>query len=78
MKILFIAEAKSFMVDAISKNLTAAKYEVIFAKSKINDIEPLQKDALIILLYLSDNVDDMTDTLVYLKDITVEGEKNFS
>jgi len=75
MKILFIAEAKSFMVDAITKNLTAAKFEVIFAKSKINDIEPLQKDALIILMYLSDNVDDMTDTLVYLKDITVEGEK---
>ncbi len=75
MKILFIAEAKSFMVDAISKNLTEAEFEVIFARSKINDIEPLQKDALIILLYLNDNVDDMTDTLVYLKDITVEGEK---
>lgn len=75
MKILFIAEAKSFMVDAITKNLETSGFDVTFVQSKVNAIEPVQKDALIILLYLGENVDNMADTLVYIKDITLEGEK---
>ncbi|MBR1875588.1 MAG: response regulator [Lachnospiraceae bacterium] len=75
MKILFIAEAQSFMVNAIMKNLKEANFEVEFVKPKVNDIDAVQKDSLIILMYLGDYVDNISETLVYIKDITVEGEK---
>ena len=75
MKILFIAEAQSFMVNAIIKNLTEAGFDVEFVLPKVNDIDAKQKDAMIVLMYLGDYVEDISETLVYIKDITVEGEK---
>ena len=60
MKILFIAEAQSFMVNAIMKNLKEANFEVEFVKPKVNDIDAVQKDSLIILMYLGDYFDNIS------------------
>ncbi len=74
-QILFISDAQSFMVNAIINNLSKAGYEVTFVLPKVNDIGAVQSKFFIVLMYLGEYVEKISETLVYIKDIVIEGEK---
>ena len=77
-KLLLISRGSTFMVDAISKNLKDAGFEVSGCGPDMKDFKLHEDDADIYLFYLGNFLDDITDSLVYLKDVCIEKEKNLS
>ncbi|WP_408070550.1 response regulator [Butyrivibrio sp. JL13D10] len=73
--ILLISSGSTFMVDAISKNLTEAGLSVTKAAPKVNELEKYRKEPNVFLFYLGPYVDEIADTLIYLRDICLENEK---
>lgn len=74
-KILLISEGNTFMVNAIDKNLKEAGYETIHILPRMADLSEHQKDAELILFYLGNLNDEYTKSLVFLKDICLEQDK---
>lgn len=72
---LMICDSQSFMVNAINDNLKNAGYEVRTVMPNVNDISHIDGKPEIFLMYLGDYVDNISETLVYLKDICLEEEK---
>ena len=73
--ILFLSNGKSFMINAIEKNLQDAGYAVISCGLEVREISQHQKEADIFVFFLGSFVTDISETLVYLKDICTENEK---
>ncbi len=77
-KILFISRGSTFMVDAITNNLRGAGLEVKKCGPAVGQISESTKDIDIILFYLGDYLEDITEDLVFLKDICIEKEISLS
>ncbi len=73
--ILLISSGSTFMVDAISKNLTEAGLVVQKTSPKVNELEKYRKEPNVFLFYLGSYVDEITDALVFLRDICLENDK---
>ena len=73
--ILLISSGSTFMVDALSKNLSDAGITAIKCEPKIDELEKYKKEPNIILFYLGSYVEDIRDVLVFLKDMCIENEK---
>jgi len=65
------------MVVTIAKSFTDAGYKVVEVEPTMEDIGVHKEDTNLFVLYLGDYVDDITNTLVYLKDICTEEDKLF-
>lgn len=74
-KVLLLSDAKSFMVDAITKNLTGAGFEVVWSIPSVNEISRMEDRPPMILMYLGAYVEEISEVLVYLKDMVIEEEK---
>ena len=74
-RILLISSGSTFMIDAISKNLSEAGIEVIKVEPRINDLEEYRKEPNLLLFYLGSYVEDIPDVLVYIRDICLENDK---
>ena len=74
-KVLLLSDAKSFMVDAIIKNLTGAGFEVVWSIPSVNEISRMEDRPSMILMYLGAYVEEISEVLVYLKDMVIEEEK---
>lgn len=74
-KLLLISSGSTFMVDALSNGLKEAGIEVIKAKPQINELEKYKEEPTVILFYLGSFVEEITETLVYLKDMCLENDK---
>ncbi len=74
-KILLISSGSTFMVDAISKNLTEAGLQVIKTEPKVNELDKYRKEPNVFLFYLGQYIDEITDALIYLRDICLENDK---
>lgn len=74
-KVIFIHEGMSFMVDAIGKNLQEAGYTISNVEPVVDELEAHQKEAEFFVFYLGSFVSEISDVLVYLKDICLEQEK---
>ncbi len=73
-KILLISDAKSFMVDAIINNLTSAGFEMIWQTPEINAVSRIEERPKMILMYLGESLEQISEFLVYLKDLVIEEE----
>lgn len=76
--VLLISQGSTFMVDAITKNLKEAGFNVSGSGPVIDDIKGLIESADFILFYLGDFIRDVTEALIYLKDTCIEKEKSLS
>ena len=76
--ILLISQGSTFMVDAISTNLKEAGFKVTKCGPVIKELKEHTNDANIYLFYLGDFLDDVTEALVYLKDVCIESEKSLN
>lgn len=74
-KILLISSGSTFMVDAICKNLREAGLDVIKTEPVINELEKYRKEPNVILFYLGAYVDEVSNALVYIRDICLENDK---
>ena len=73
--ILMISEGNTFMVSAIEKNLAASGYNPIHIAPQMSDINEHRADADLIVFYLGNLDDEYTKTLVFLKDICMQDDK---
>lgn len=74
-KILIIRQSSSFMVDAITNNLLTGEFEIDQCETTIKSFVEKMNDADMYLLYLSNNVSDIREMLVFVKDYVIEKEK---
>ena len=77
-KLLLISRGSTFMVDAITTNLKGAGFEVIGCGPDMKEFKAHEDDADVYLFYLGSFLDEITDFLVYLKDVCIEKEKILS
>jgi len=71
-EVLFISRGESFMINAIMDNLKAGGYELKRIEPKISALNEEKENYKIIVFYLGDYVEEISDFLTYLKDITIE------
>ena len=74
--LILISESKSFMVNALQMNLEKEDYNVTAISQKIDELNEVKDMADVIIYYLTKNIDDYPDFLVYLKDFITESEKS--
>lgn len=74
-KLLLISSGSTFMVDALSNGLKDAGISVEKCEPKIKELEKYKESPNVILFYLGSYIDEITDVLVYLKDMCLEQEK---
>ncbi len=71
---MLIAEKQSFMVNAIMKSLSGAGFEVRYSEPAVKkgkDEDDIEK---VVLFYLEGDMEKMTKSLVYYKDVVAESQ----
>lgn len=76
-KILIISQGAAFMTDALANNLKKAGFVTTIVEPEIKRIEKEREGTDIYLIYAGSFVYEISDTLVYLKDVCSEDEKLF-
>ncbi len=76
-RVLLIGGGKSFMVTSIAKELTENGFEVIRADADVTQIERMENKPMVYLIYV-DEVDEMMEFFVYLRDKAVEDDISIS
>lgn len=76
-RILLIGDGKSFMVSSIAKELKDERFEVIQASPNVTEIERIENKPSVYLIYI-DDLDEMQELFVYLKDKAVENDVSVS
>lgn len=74
-KILFVGDVSSFIGNAISTNLQENGFTVNFAKPDVSSIMKERASADMYLVYLMEDMESLSEALVYLKDSCIEDEK---
>ncbi len=73
--VLLISSGSTFMVNAIIDNLKGGGYSVTRIDPLVNQISSEKDSFDILVFYLGDFIENISETLVYLKDICVEEDK---
>ena len=76
-RILLIGGGKSFMVTSIAKELTSEGFDVIQSSYNVTEIEHIENKPNVYLIYV-DDVDDMMEFFVYIRDKFVENDPSIS
>ena len=76
-RVLLIGGGKSFMVTSIAKELREQGFEVVQAAPDVTEIEHIENRPSVYLIYV-DDLDEMVEFLVYLRDKAVETDISIS
>ena len=76
-RVLLIGDGKSFMVTSIAKELREEGFEVVQATHDVTEIEHTDNKPNVYLIYVED-LDDMMEFFVYLRDKVVESDISIS
>ncbi len=68
-RLLFVSSEKSFLVNSLISGIESEGIECICIQPEVNLIDNIKHEVDMILLYAEDTVDDMTDVIVYIKDL---------
>ena len=74
-QLLLISQGSTFMVDALSSGLKDAGINVIKCAPRVNELEQYKENPSVFLFYLGNYLEDISDALVYIKDLCVEKNK---
>ncbi len=66
--ILLISAAETFTVKGLEMKIKGIGVDTIYSTPKVSDIQKKIEDTNLIMLYTDDNVEDISDALVYVKD----------
>lgn len=73
--LLLISRGSTFMVNALSNGLKDAGISVIGIEPKISELEKYKESTNVILFYMGSYIEEISDVLVYLKDLCDEKDK---
>ena len=73
--LLLISWGSTFMVNALSNGLKDAGISVIGIEPKISELEKYKESTNVILFYMGSYIEEISDVLVYLKDLCDEKDK---
>ena len=76
-RVLLIGSGKSFMVTSIAKELRETGFEVVQASYNVTEIERIENKPNVYLIYV-ENLEDMMEFFVYLRDRVVESDISIS
>lgn len=76
-RVLLVGGGKSFMVTSIAKELRDQGFEVIQSSHNVTEIERIENKPNVYLIYV-DDLDEMMDFFVYLRDRVVESDISVS
>ena len=68
-KILVVSPAESFLAKSLVSKLESGGLEAEFSHGDVKEIGRLRDSIELIIFFMSEDMEDMTDTLVYLKDM---------
>ena len=75
-KVVLISGSRGIIVKGVLRKLEDSGVDVVFCEPNVTTISAFEESAEIFVLYLSDDVDDLRETIVYLNDIVKEREKD--
>ncbi|MCR4604845.1 MAG: response regulator [Eubacterium sp.] len=73
-KVAIISAADSFLAKSLISKFESNDIDTVFLHANIKDIEDQIDDIMLMILYMSDGIEENTETLVYLKDIVSDRE----
>ncbi len=76
-RVLLIGGGKSFMVTSIEKELREKGFDVVRANPDVTEVERIENKPSVYLIYV-DDIDDMMEFFVYLRDRVVEDDLSVS
>ena len=76
-RVLLIGEEKSFMFNAIANGLKRESFDVEVSAPSINAINEIKEPPIVWILYVDGNMGELTETLVFLRDLIIEKEYFF-
>ncbi|WP_024865863.1 response regulator [Butyrivibrio sp. FCS014] len=76
-RVLLVGGGKSFMVTSIAKELKEEGFEVIQANPNVTEVERIENKPTVYLVYI-DDLDEMMEFFVYLRDREVEDDLSIS
>ena len=68
-KILVISPTESFLAKGLVSKINAERLNAVLLTGQIKEIDPLRDETELIIIFMSENMEDMTKTFVYLKDM---------
>lgn len=76
-RVLLIGDQKSFMVTAISNGLEREEFEVVRIGNTVKEISRVEEAPRMWVFYLDGEVEELSEVLVYCKDIILQDEVFF-
>lgn len=73
-KILLVSETQGYLLTSLKNKLEAANYEVIVSRVEIDSLCRALKEAEAVFLFAEEELEELQQGLVYLKDTVVENE----
>ena len=68
-KVLVLSSTDSFLAKSLVEKLEGAGIAAAFSHTKIKEIDKVRDNTVLVILFLSDETEEETETLVYLKDM---------
>lgn len=68
-KILVISPTESFLAKGLVSKINAERLNAVLLNGQIKEIDPLREETELIIIFMSENMEDMTKTFVYIKDM---------
>ena len=75
-KVVLISGSRGIIVKGVLRKLEDSGVDVVFCEPNVTTISAFEDTAEIFVLYLSDDVEELRETIVYLNDIIKEREKD--
>lgn len=73
-KLLIVSEAQGYLLSALKKKLEEAEYEVRISPAKTDELSKVIKDVDAIYIFADEELAQMQQGLIYLKDTAVEND----
>ena len=74
-KVLIISASDSFLAKSLITKLAGADIKAVFAHANIKEIDPYDEDMELAILFLSEEIEPGSETLVYLKDTVLDRDR---
>jgi DNA-binding NtrC family response regulator len=68
-KVLIVSETESFLANSLIQKLEGDGISSFMSHGKIREIDKKREDIDLVILFMTENLDEMTEFLVYIKDM---------
>ncbi|MCR4806256.1 MAG: response regulator [Lachnospiraceae bacterium] len=75
-KVIMVARSHGVVVKGVVRKLIDSQVDVVPCEPDVTQISAFEDSAEIFVIYLSDDVDELRETIVYINDIVKEKEKD--